>query len=116
MQSQQVEPTQPTQYAMAQESSARQGNGAPGSAPLAPRRRKHLIRWLIAAAVLTSSVLAWLLSLTSPLKLLELKTYDLRFVLNGKQPPPAGIVLAQLDANTEAAFPEPHIFWQPHFA
>ena len=116
MQSQQVEPTQPTQYPVAQESSARREDGAPGSAPIAPRRRKHLIRWLIAAAVLTSSVLAWLLSLTSPLQLLELKTYDLRFVLNGKQPPPAGIVLAQIDANTEAAFPEPHIFWQPHFA
>ncbi|MBI3934180.1 MAG: adenylate/guanylate cyclase domain-containing protein [Acidobacteria bacterium] len=125
MPSQQAEPTQQTNPAVAEHKGTLPAGLIANDSTIPPRRRKHLTRWLIATAVLLSSVLAWFLSLTSPLQLLELKTYDSRFVLNeklrfvlyGKQPPPAGIILAQIDAETEAAFPdEPHIFWHLHYA
>ena len=71
---------------------------------------------LAAGTVLAAGGLAWLLSTTSLLQLFELKTYDLRFVLRGKESPPGNIVLVLMDDRTEAAIPEPRIFWQPYFA
>ncbi|MBI2819701.1 MAG: adenylate/guanylate cyclase domain-containing protein [Acidobacteria bacterium] len=116
MPSQQVEPSQSTPSSVSQDNGAL--SVAAASTPAAPPRRhkKHFVWLLTAAAVLISAVLAWFLSHTSPLQLLELKTYDLRFVLNGSQAPPGGIILAEIDAKTEAMFPEPHIFWHPHYA
>jgi len=81
----------------------------------APRRKRSTLAWLVGAA-LGSAVLSGALSATSPFELLELKTYDLRFILRGRQPPPSSIVLVVLDERTEAAFPEPRIFWHPRFA
>ena len=116
MQSQQVEPGKPTSSSVAQESGA-VTEPAAATASTVPVRRKKRLTWLAAAlAVVVSAWLAWFLSQRSPLQLLELKTYDLRFVLRGNQPPPAGIILALIDTETEAAFPEPHIFWHPHYA
>ncbi|HWP85715.1 MAG TPA: adenylate/guanylate cyclase domain-containing protein [Terriglobia bacterium] len=115
MSSQQVEPSGGERLAVAESGSVPPpSGGAPASGR--HRRRKRLRGALMAAAVLASAVLAWFLALASPLQLLELKTYDLRFVLRGSQPPPSGIVLVLIDAKTEAAYPEPHIFWHPHYA
>jgi adenylate cyclase len=82
-----------------------------------PPRRKRRLTWLAATlAVLVSAWLAWFLSQRGPLQLLELKTYDLRFVLRGSQTPQTGIRLVLIDTATETAFPEPQIFWHPHYA
>lgn len=89
----------------------------PASAPAQPApRRRRLTRWLSFGAVLVSVALAWLLSASSPLRLLELKMYDLRFVLSGSSAPPSNIVLIVIDPRTEAAIPDPRIFWHPHYA
>lgn len=116
MSRQQVEPSQPTPPSAVQETGKVLTNAAvsPSSAP--PRRKRRFTWLLTAAVVIASAVLAWLLSLTSPLRLLELKTYDLRFRHSAQQPPPKGIILTEIDAKAEAAFPEPSIFWHPHYA
>lgn len=88
---------------------------APSDPKGAPRRKRSTRLWFVGAA-LGSALLSWALSGTSPLQLLELKTYDLRWVLRGRQPPPPHIVLVVLDERTETAFPEPRIFWHPHVA
>ncbi len=85
-------------------------------APKKPRGRKWFALTLPLVAALGSAGLAWVISATSPLQLLELKTYDLRFVLRGRQAPSADIVLVTIDERTEAAIPEPRAFWHPHFA
>ena len=93
-----------------------------GGPPIPPKRGKKARsrRWrtlaLATGTAIASAALAWALSTTSPLQLLELKTYDLRFVLRGKQPPPPNIVLVTIDEKTEDALPEPKIFWHPHYA
>lgn len=89
--------------------------GPAGPSRARPRRKRTTLAWLVGAA-LASAMLSGALSATSPFELLELKTYDLRFVLRGKQAPPSNIVLVMLDERTEAAFPEPRIFWHPRFA
>ena len=71
---------------------------------------------LATGTALACAALAWALSTTSPLQLLELKTYDMRFLLRGRQPPPPNIMLVTIDERTEAALPEPRIFWHPHYA
>ena len=92
----------------------RAGVAAP-SGTTVPRRKRSALA-LVVGAALASAMLSWALSATSPFELLELKTYDLRFVLRGKQAPPSSIILVLLDERTEAAFPEPRIFWHPRFA
>ncbi|MBI4465471.1 MAG: adenylate/guanylate cyclase domain-containing protein [Acidobacteria bacterium] len=82
----------------------------------ANRTRRWRHAFLAAGTALASAVLAWILSGTSPFALLELKTYDLRFLLRGKRPPPANILLVTIDRRTEAAIAEPRIFWHPHYA
>ena len=79
-------------------------------------RAKRLSQWLTAGAVLASAVASWLLGLTSPLASLELKTYDLRYLLSGKQAAPSGIMLVLIDDRTDQAITEPHIFWHPYYA
>jgi CHASE2 domain-containing sensor protein len=78
--------------------------------------RQRLTLGLAISAALISGVLAWLSSATPLLQLLELKTYDLRFVLRGKQSPPGNIVVVAIDDRTDRAIPEPRIFWHPHYA
>ena len=90
-------------------------DAAPRTLPR-PRRRQQLTIWLAAGAVLLSTVLSWWLSATAPFQSLELKSYDLRFVLNGTQTPPSNIILVMIDPDTEAAIPEPRIFWHRHYA
>jgi class 3 adenylate cyclase/CHASE2 domain-containing sensor protein len=91
--------------------------GHEGAAPLPrPRRRQQLDLWLAAAVVVFSTLLGWWLSAQSVFESLELKSYDLRFVLNGSQAPPSDILLVMIDPRTEAAIPEPRIFWHPHYA
>jgi adenylate cyclase len=85
-----------------------------------PARRKLGKLALAGGAVLVSAVLATLLASTSLGQLLELKTYDLRFVLRGKATRAAGanpqIVLVTVDDATEVAIAEPRVFWQPYYA
>ncbi len=91
---------------------------APPARPAGKKRRRR--QWvtpaLAAASALAAAGLTLILIATPPLQSLELKTYDLRFVLRGKQPPPPGILLVAIDEKTEAAIPEPHVLWHPHFA
>ena len=88
--------------------------------PPQPGKKARDRRWktlaLATGTAIASAALAWALSATSPLQLLELKTYDLRLVLRGKRPPPSNIVLVTIDEKTEDALPEPKIFWHPHYA
>jgi adenylate cyclase len=93
-------------------STAPQGLG-PGRRP--PRRRRLTLA-LAAGTALLSGALAWLLSITPLVQLLELKTYDLRFVLRGKESPPPNIILVTIDDRTERAIPEPRVFWHRHYA
>ena len=81
-----------------------------------PLRRQRLVLALAIGATLISGAVAWVLSSTSLFQLLELKTYDLRFLLRGKESPPQNIVLVTIDDQTERTFPEPRIFWHPHYA
>lgn len=80
------------------------------------RRRQGAVRTLAWAAVAAGALLAWGLASLPLLRSLELKTYDWRFVLSGRENPPPGIILVTVDPRTEAALPEPRVFWQPHFA
>src|SRR5688572_24088944 len=80
------------------------GKASPAGKPLGSSKtakvaasRKRFTLWLAAGTALGSAVLAWLLSATSPLQLLELKTYDLRVVLRGKQTPPSNVLLVTID-------------------
>jgi adenylate cyclase len=78
-------------------------------------RRRKLFFTAIMLAVASAAV-AWFGSRYGPLHALELKTYDLRFVLNGQRTPPPGIVLLMVDRETEAAIQDPRIFWHPYYA
>lgn len=79
-------------------------------------RRRGAMRALGCLAVAAGALLAWGLASLPLFRSLELKTYDWRMVLGGKQTPPPDIVLVTIDARTEAALPEPRALWHPHFA
>ncbi len=81
---------------------------------MAKRQAKTL--GLAAATALGAALVAWLLGSAPPLRSLELKTYDLRFVLRGRLPPPPGVMLVLIDEETEKALPEPMVLWHPHYA
>ena len=79
--------------------------------------KRRVLQWITAGAILISAVAAWLLSrYASPLTALELKTYDLRYVLSGKQAAPGDVMLVLIDERTDQAVREPHIFWHPFYA
>ena len=89
----------------------------PGPQKGKPARRKRATALWFFAAAIGSGLLAWALGGTSPMQLLELKSYDARWVLRGSEPPPSNIVLVVLDEETEKAFPDdPRSLWQQHFA
>lgn len=94
-------------------SSADAGETSGQKLPASSRRKAAI--WFGVAAF-SGALLAWLVGFTSPLQILELKTYDLRWLLRGAHAPPDDIVLVVMDEETEARFPEPRIFWHPYFA
>ncbi|OFW44217.1 MAG: hypothetical protein A3J28_18105 [Acidobacteria bacterium RIFCSPLOWO2_12_FULL_60_22] len=99
---------------------ARDSAGA--QTPPPPPATKRTARWrrqtflLAVGTALAAAALAWLLSRTSPMQLLELKAYDMRFALRGQFAPPSNMVLVTIDDRTEAAIPAPRIFWHPQYA
>lgn len=88
----------------------------PDDARKRTRARRRRAFSTAALAVAVSWALALALSFTPPLQTLELKTYDLRFLLAPRRAPPADIALVLIDPATEARLTDPRIFWQPHFA
>lgn len=80
---------------------------------MASRRLRAVVTAVLAVA--GSWLLALLLCATGPLRTLELKTYDLRFLLAPRRGPPPDLALVLIDPLTEARLTEPRIFWQPHF-
>src|ERR1051325_4864675 len=63
--------------------------------------KRRVLQCTTAGAILISAVAAWLLSrYASPLTALELKTYDLRYVLSGKQAAPGDVMLVLIDERT----------------
>ena len=50
------------------------------------------------------------------LQLFDLKTYDLRLVLLGREFPVPDIALVTIDDRTEQAIREPRIFWHPYYS
>ena len=96
---------------------AAEGRSEPGAAVPPKRISRRNRTWaLTAGTALVSATLAWLLGSTSLFQLLELKTYDLRIVLRGKETPPSNIILITIDERTEQAIPEPRIFWHGYYA
>lgn len=97
-----------------------QASSRPTTSTLIPRRAvRSRRRRALATAVLAvagSWLLALMLCATGPLRTLELKTYDVRFLLAPRRAPPPGIALVLVDPATEARLTEPRIFWQPYFA
>ena len=89
-----------------------------GRPPRTVRTRRRFWRTLLLGSLisLVSAVVAGQLSQTGPIAGLELKTYDLRFLLTGQRPAPPGIVLVLVDELSEARFPEPRIFWHRYYA
>jgi len=77
-------------------------------------RRKHTAAWFLVAAAI-SALLAWGLSMTPPMQMLELKGYDARWILHGNEAPPSNVILVMIDAKTEKMIQEPRLFWHPHF-
>ncbi len=87
------------------------------------RKWKH---WVIYASIaLTSAIGAWMLSGVGFFEQLNLKTSDTQFILRGlidrkfpslARKPNTDIMLVVIDSKTMEAFPEPMIFWNPHFA
>ncbi|MDP8979562.1 MAG: CHASE2 domain-containing protein [Acidobacteriota bacterium] len=87
------------------------------------RKWKH---WVIYASIaLTSAIGAWMLSGVGFFEQLNLKTSDTQFILRGlidkkfpslARQPNTDIMLVVIDSKTLEAFPEPMIFWNPHFA
>ena len=106
--------TFPTPKTSPRADAARPSDG-PEPAKPAPRKRRFTLALAVGVAM-GSALLAWALGATSLFQLLELKTYDLRTVLRGKRAVPGNIVLVTIDERTERAFPEPQVFWQPHYA
>ena len=91
------------------------GKAGPTARGRRGRRKQTTVVWFLVAAA-GSAMLAWVLSTSSPMQLLELKGYDVRWILLGNQPPPSNVILVMLDERTEAMIQEPRIFWHPHFA
>jgi adenylate cyclase len=79
-------------------------------------RRTRLTFLLVIGTVLASAVVASQLSALPLLQLFDLKTYDLRRVLLGRESPPPDIVLVTIDDRTEQAIREPRIFWHPYYS
>jgi adenylate cyclase len=84
----------------------------------APRRRSRAWRrvGLSIAAVVFSTLAAWSLSQTSPLRQLELKLYDQTVIWAGSRTPPVNIAIVAMDEKTEQAIPAPRILWHPEYA
>jgi len=96
-------------------SSTGSGMNSPSEQAAKPRRKRATAVWLLVAAA-GSALLAWGLSATPPMRMLELKGYDARWILHGSEAPPSNVILVMLDERTEATIQEPRLFWHPHFA
>src|SRR5580698_827744 len=70
---------------------------------------------ICAAIALASVIITVSLGRIRFFQLLSLKAQDAHFVLRGKMPT-KDIVLIEMDDKALAKFPEPTIFWQPHYA
>ena len=78
--------------------------------------RRRRLTFLLVATVCASAVVAFQLSGLPLLQLFDLKTYDLRVVLLGRETPAPNIALVTIDDRTEQAIPEPRIFWHPYYS
>jgi adenylate cyclase len=70
---------------------------------------------ICAAIAIGATIVTRLLSNISFFHLLDLKARDAHFVLRGKQPT-KDIFILGMDDKTDAAYPEPHLFWGHHYA
>jgi len=73
-------------------------------------------RWLSSTGIAIGSVgLTVLLSFSSFLQAIQLKTLDLHFLLRGAKPA-SGITLLVIDEKSLNTFPELMLFWHPYYA
>lgn len=73
-------------------------------------------RWAICTAIaIACAISTWLLSGIPFFQILNLKSLDAQFVLRGRMPT-SNIILVVADKKAFDAFPEPQIFWHPHYA
>ncbi len=78
-----------------------------------PRKWRH---WALCAVLAIGSVLcAWSLDEIRFFQILNLKAYDLHFLVRGSQPV-SNIVLLTEDQKAMDTFPEPRLFWHKHYA
>ncbi len=70
---------------------------------------------LCALIAIGSTLAAWSLSQNRFFQILNLKAYDLHFLVRGRQPT-SNIVLVTEDQKAMNKFPEPRLFWHKHYA
>jgi adenylate cyclase len=77
---------------------------------------KHWKNWISCAAIAVGGVaVTQLLSTTHFVQLLSLKAYDSQFVLRGRRPTSA-VVLIGIDAKSKNRYPDLLAFWHPYYA